>query len=256
MTPLKRLVRLVALPVALLLLAGCELRADIAVTIDETGGGALAVTLDPDDALRRSARQADADPLAALIDAGRQLPGWQVREDDPGGGVTLATTFDDPDELERISTQFANAVAAPELRPLDPLRLVVGDDTMRLQGGAGLKVTPAVRDIGYSQSRAQAVIADSVRLRVTARMPGEVLQTDADQREGADTVSWLIPAGQRRQLQVVSTRPWTLERVARLLLTPVGALLVLLLAAVMVVVARQMRRRATRRTGLPGGPAS
>ncbi|CAN5888616.1 hypothetical protein BH23ACT10_BH23ACT10_04620 [soil metagenome] len=242
MTPPKRTV-LAALPLVVALLAGCELRADVDVTIDNTGGGRLAVTLTPDEALRRSTRQAGADPLAALADAGSQVPGWRVRSADGDGGVTLATTFDDPDELALVSAQFADAVAAPELRPLEPLEVVLGADTVELRGGAGLDVTPAVRDIGYSPARARAVIADSVRLRITARMPGAVLETNAGERRDERTVSWLIPAGQQRRLEVVATRPWTAERVARLLITPEGVL-ALLIGTTMVLAWRRTRRHA------------
>ncbi|MBW3606152.1 MAG: hypothetical protein KY460_14875 [Actinobacteria bacterium] len=241
MGPHKRRALLIALPVVLLL-SGCELRADVDIALDAAGGGTLAVTLAPDDALRRTVRQAGADPLSGLVTAGAQLPGWRVRRSDgPDGAVTLATTFDDAAELERVSTQFADAVAAPELRPLDPLRVVVTDDTVALHGGAGLQVTPAVRDIGYSPARARELIADSVQLRVTARMPGEVLETDADRRNGDRVVSWVIPAGDHRELEVLAARPWTLVRVLRLLVTPTGAAALVIGLALVIV-----WRRATR----------
>lgn len=219
----KRCALLIALPVVLLL-SGCELRADVDIALDDVGGGTFAVTLAPDDALRRTVRRAGADPLSGLVAAGAQLPGWRVRRSDgPNGAVTLATTFDDAAELERVSTQFADAVAAPELRPLDPLRVELTDDTVALHGGAGLQVTSAVRDIGYSPARARELIADSVRLRVTARMPGDVLDTNADRRTGDRIVSWVIPAGDHRELEVLAVRPWSLPRVLRLLVTPAGA---------------------------------
>lgn len=228
MTAHRRRRLVAALPLVVVLLTGCELRADVDVAVDDSGGGTLAVTLQADEALRRSARATGADPLAALTAAGRQAPGWRVRGPDAEGVVTLATTFDDPEELERISTQFARAVATPELQPLGPMQLVMGDDTVTLRGSAGLAVTDAVRDIGYSPARARAVVADSVRLEIGAQMPGEVLQTNAAQRQDARSVRWVIPAGGQRQLQVVSARPWTVARVARLLITPAGLLVLVI----------------------------
>ncbi len=228
-------------------LSGCQLRADVTVDVNDGGGGTLAVTLAADDSLRRAAGAAGADPLQTLADAGRRLPGWRVRRPEGAtGAVTLETSFDDPAELERTSTQLAAAIAAPELRPLEPLQLTLTDDTVALRGGAGLQVTSAVREIGYSRARAREAIADSVRLRITARMPGEVLETNADERGDDRTVTWTIPAGEQRQLRVLAARPWTIGRVVRLLITPTGLAAVLLGAVVIVAWWRATRDRPTR----------
>lgn len=229
MTPRKRrLLLLPALTLVVLALAGCRLRADIGVDVDADGGGTLTVSLTADDELRRAARQAGGDPLRALADETRSLRGWGVTTSDDGRTVTLRTAFADPDELERASGQFAAALAAPELRPLGPLRVVVTDDTVELRGSAGLRPTRAVRELGVRPRRARAVLRDAVRVRVAARMPGPVLETDADHRPDADTAAWTIAAGQQRRLTVVARRPWTLARLVALAVTPwtMAALLV------------------------------
>lgn len=216
---------LAALPICVLV-SGCELRTQVGIVVDGDGGGALAYTLAADDVLRRAARRAGADPLAALAEAGEGLRGWRVerRTDGPLQGVTLATTFDDPDELAQVSGEFAEALAAPELQPLGALRLVVDDTTVDLRGSADLALdVSAVRELGLRPARARAVLAESVTLRVEARMPGEVLDTNADTRSER-TVAWTIAPGQQRALRVVARRPWTVARVVRLLITGEGML--------------------------------
>lgn len=224
MTPWKRWAVLAALP-ACLLVSGCELRTDVGIVVDGDGGGALAYTLAADAELRAAARRAGADPLAALAEAGADLRGWHVarRTDGALQGVTLSTTFDDPAELARVSGQFAEALSAPELRPFGPLRLEVDDSTVDLRGSAALALDDdAVRELGVRPTRAREVLDDSVVLRVEARMPGEVLRTNADARGDDGRVAWTIAPGQRRTLRVVARRPWTLARLRGLLITIEG----------------------------------
>jgi Protein of unknown function (DUF3153) len=222
----KRWTVLAALPICVLL-SGCELRTQVGIVVDGDGAGALSYTLTADDELRRAARRAGADPLAALAGAGEGLPGWQVERRTDGAlqGVTLTTAFDDPEELERVSREFTDALAAPELRPLGPLRLVMDDSTVDLRGSAALVLdAAAVRELGLRPARAREVVDDSVALRVEARMPGEVLETNADTQGADHTVAWMIAPGQRRTLRVVAQRPWTLARLSRVLITAEGML--------------------------------
>lgn len=228
MTPRERCVLPLATLVALVLLTGCRLDGDVEVLLEEDGAGTLAVTLAADEELRDRAASAGADPLATLRRSGAELPGWRIatRDDDAdaGGSVTLETTFADPDELARVSGDFAEAVAGPELRLLGPLRVEVTDDTVALRGTAGLDPTAQVADLGLAPARAERVLADAVGYTVSVGLPGEVLETDADERTSDTSVRWTIAAGQQRDLYVRARRPWTLQRVAALLVTPAGML--------------------------------
>lgn len=213
------------LPLALLaiglVLTGCRLDGDVAVVLDADGAGTLAVTLAADRELRDRAATAGADPLATLRSTAAQLPGWRVAGPATGAGsVTLETTFRDPDELARVSAEFADAVAGPELRPLGPLRVDLTDDTVELRGTAGLVPTAQVGELGLPPARVDRVLAESVGYAITVELPGAVLETDADERTGPTAVRWTIAAGQQRHLYVSARRPWTLERIVGLLVTP------------------------------------
>jgi hypothetical protein len=225
----------------LLLLTGCRLDAQVDVAVDADGGGTLAVVLAADEQLRVAAADAGADPLAALEQAGRRLEGWQItRSGGTDGAVTLSTRFDDAGGLERISTDLAAGLAAPEVAPLGPMRLTVTDDTIALDGTAGLRVSAAVAELGLTPTRARARLADGLRYRVTARMPGTVLRTNADEQPDDQTVVWTIVAGERRSLEVIAERPWTLERLTAYLIES-QSLTVLLGGAMLALAARRQR---------------
>lgn len=249
MTSRTRRALLVALPLIAVTLAGCELRADVGIDVTGAGGGTLAVTLAADQELQQAARRAGADPLSTLAEAGRQLDGWQVDRDEgtPGAPVTLSADFADPGELASLSRALADAVAAPELRPLEAWSLELDDRTVELTGGASLAVTSKVTALGVRPARATRILADSAQLRVIARMPGGVLETNGEVGPDATVVTWTVPAGERRSLSVVARRPDRLARLVRRLATPLGAVVMLALAVVATAFVIVRRRRAAAR---------
>ncbi|HSK95553.1 MAG TPA: hypothetical protein VK891_02965 [Euzebyales bacterium] len=224
---------------SMLLLTGCRLDAQVEVAVDGDGGGTLAVHLTADEQLRAAAADAGADPLETLEQAAHGLEGWQVtRSEDGGGTLTLSTSFDDATELERLSAEFADGLAAPEVSPLGPMRLTVTDDVVELDGTAGLRLSAAVAELGLTPARARARLADGLRYRVTARMPGAVLRTNADDRPDDRTAVWTIVPGERRALKVTAERPWTLARLTAYLVES-QSLTVLLAGAMLAVAARR-----------------
>jgi hypothetical protein len=229
---------------ATLVLAGCRLDGQVEVAVDGNGGGTLGVTLLVDDELRRAAAAAGSDPLDVLEQAGRQLRGWEVTR--PEGAehdrsVTLSSRFSDPEELERITTEFAEGVAGPELTPLGPMQVDVTEDTVALTGTADLRVSTAVRELGLTRRQARSRLTNGLRFRVTARMPGAVLQTNADGQPDDATVVWDIVPGERRSLQVSATRPWTLARIATLLVN--SYVPAVTLVGIMLIGAARLERR-------------
>ena len=208
-----------ALVCAAALLCGCQLDGEIDVTVDGDGGGTMAFTVAADEELLRAAGDAGVDPLAHVEQAGAGLEGWDVARRDAGGGaaITLSTSFSDGRQLERITGDFARALAGPELAPLGPMRVAVTDDTVTLDGTAGLAVTSQVRELGLTRRQAHEQLAESVDVRVSARMPGQILRTNADERPDDTTAVWHIEAGERRTLEVTAHRPWSLARVLSLI---------------------------------------
>jgi hypothetical protein len=234
---------------AAVLLSGCRLDGDVDVVVDGTGGGTVEFTVAADEELLRAAAAADVDPLAQLEQAGAALDGWDTarRNSDGGAAITLSTRFSDGTELQRVTTEFSRALAGPELAPLGPLRLAVTDDTVALDGTAGLEVTAQVSELGLTPDQAHEALAEAVDLRVVARMPGAILRSNADEQPDDTTVVWTVAAGERRTLEVASERPWSLARLVLVLGGPYGAAAVLAgaLGIAGVVGYRWRRRRAT-----------
>ncbi|HSK95677.1 MAG TPA: hypothetical protein VK891_03590 [Euzebyales bacterium] len=243
---------------AAVLLAGCRFEGAVDVAVEADGSGTLAYVVTADRALLATAADAGVDPLARLEQTAAQFDDWEVSRSataDGGATVTLSTAFADAAELERISGDVAGALEAPELAPLGPLRLTVADDTMTLDGGAGLAVTRQVRELGLTRSQAHARLAEAAGLRVEARMPGRILETNADARPDDTTAVWNIVAGERRVLQVDAERPWSLQRVLALVGGPYagGAIVFGLLVALVGLIAWRRRRR---RVAAPDQPAA
>jgi hypothetical protein len=235
--------RLIGCVLFAMVLAGCRLDGQVDLAVNGDGGGTLAITLLIDEELRRAAAAAGADPLTALEQAGRELRGWRVTRPDGAAlerMVNLSTRFRDPEHLEQLTTQFAEGLAGPELAPLGPMHVDVTDDTVALTGTADLRVSRAVRELGLTRRQARNRLAEGVRFRVTARMPGTVLQTNADSRPDDTTVVWDIAPGERQALRVSATRPWTLARIAHHLFNPYAPAVVLV-GIMLIVAARQQR---------------
>jgi len=207
---LMRAVVLAALAVAA---AGCEVGLDVALDVGGDGSGRLGVTVGADaDALARAAA-AGADPLADFAASVRALedPTWEVAETagpDGSRAVEAAVAFDDPAALRRLSGQLADAVDAPEGRLLEPLAVVVAEETVRVEGAAGLVPGPAVADLGLTPESATALLADSFAYTVRVRLPDpeRVLSANATRTDGGDLV-WEVPPGAQVTIAAEGVRP-------------------------------------------------
>lgn len=208
---LKRLLRLLAVALAVLVLSGCRVAVDVAVDVAPDGSGVLAVTATADAAARADVGLAD--PLDGVAAAGQALvaEGWRSMDTtspDGARAVALEVDFADPAGLERLTTQLADALAATEARPLEPLQLTVTDDRLRLEGSAAIEPTAAVADAGYSPEQVVGLLEerDALGYTVRATFPGEVVSADGARVEER-TVVWEVAPGERVDLVAEAVRP-------------------------------------------------
>jgi hypothetical protein len=199
------------LPAVMVLAGGCRLSVGVDVALGRDGGGELAVHLTADDALLSRAGGEGGRILDDFERAGRRLrdAGWSTATATTGDGgrsVTLRTRFDEPAELEALTGRLAAALEAPELRPLEPLRLELANGRLRLDGRAGLTVSEAVAEHGLTVREAVRLLGESVDYRVTVTLPGEVLDTNAPQRDGR-TLTWPVAPGREVAIRAVGERP-------------------------------------------------
>lgn len=223
---------------ALPLLAGCQLRADIELAVDGDGGGTLAVALELDEELEQEARAAGADVIEQVERAADDLEGWEVET--AQNRVRLSTEFDDPRELRQVSGAFADALAAPELEPLEPFAVTVTEERVSVTGTAALRPTDEVARAGLDPAEATSLLEENVAYQIAVDLPGEILSHNADRREDERLV-WQVPAGERVEIAAEAERPQT---------PPVALLAGIAAAAALVgglLIALAWRRRRRRR---------
>jgi hypothetical protein len=200
-----------------LLATGCEAQLRIAVDVRRDGAGTLAVTLGADAELLEQTRAAGVDPLDALAGVGAELAaeGWQVSEATDAVGartVTLRASFGSPAAFDALAGQLAGALAAPEVTPLEGLRLELTEDTVVVSGSAGLVPTSEVAALGVQPEQAVAILeeTDALGYEITVTMPGSALVTTAPGQEDApagEPLVWRIAPGEQVEILAVSERP-------------------------------------------------
>lgn len=219
------------LVVALVLVAGCELTADLAVDVDRDGAGTVGLALMLDDELAARAAEADLDVFAPIVDAAADDDAWLVEVD--GDALTLTASFADPGELAALTGALARDLAAPELTPLGPVTVELADDRLTVAGAAGLELTEAVTDLGFDEQQAQEQLAEAVDYQVTVTVPGEVLEVAPDGAVDERSVTWSVPSGQEIDFRVVARRPpavaWWVWAVVGAAIVAIGAGAVVLL---------------------------
>jgi hypothetical protein len=213
LTAVPAMLRVLIVALLAAVLSGCQLRIGVDVAVERRGSGVLAVTVGADQELLARAEAAGADPLGMLAERGRSLAreGWQVteeRRDDLGRTVRLTAEFAGPEEYEALTTDLAEALAAPEIRMLEPFTLELTDDRIVLRGGAGLQPTGVAVDPGVAPEHVLRLLdaEDALVYDVRVRLPGEVLEHNATRRQ-EDVLVWDVPPGQRVDVLAVGTRP-------------------------------------------------
>jgi hypothetical protein len=244
--------RVLALTVLAAVLSGCQLRVGVDVTVERRGSGVLTVTVGADQELLARAEAAGADPLGMLAERGRSRArqGWQVteeRRDDLGRTVRLTADFAGPEEFEVLTRDLAEALAAPEIRMLEPFTLELTDERVVLRGGAGLQPTGVAAEPGVAPQDVLRLLdaEDSLVYDVRVRLPGEVLEHNANRRQ-EDVLVWDVRPGEQVEVVAVGTRPSPLVPVVAVgLLAGVSAGL-----AVVFLRRRRLGRRAPDRTAV------
>lgn len=250
---------------AVLLLGGCEADLVLDLDVDADGSGRVEVRLETDEsavaavdeAVADAAAAADVavgDPLDAFAATARDLDEWKATDaptDDGGRIVAAGTDVDGPTELESVTSELAAALDGPEGRLLGPMTVAVddGDDTVRLEGELAAEVDPAAA-LGWAEPpddlRVDGEPVDGLAagddaplgVRVTATLPGPVVDANADEVDG-QTLTWRGEPGEVREIHAVAERPAVSERAWMV----GGAVAAAVLAAAVVLVALLLRRR-------------
>lgn len=231
---------ILAVPVigAAMLLTACEAAVVLALDVDADGSGRVEVRLEADssavaaldEAVAEAAATSDVavgDPVDAFAATARELEDWEVTDtatDDGGRLVAAATHVDGPAELESVTSELAAALDVREGRLLGPVTVAVDEaaDTVRLDGELAADVDPAavlgwaeppddLRVDGEPVERLASGDDAPLDVRVTATLPGPVVEADADDIDG-QTLTWRGQPGEVREIHAVAERPAVSDR--------------------------------------------
>ena len=240
--------RLLPLLVALLAWAGTACQVTVAAGVDVARNGTGRVTAGV--GLDAEALDEVGDPATALrLDDVRQA-GWQVdaprREDDGLTWVRASKPFSDPDQVPAILAEV-NGPDGPfrdfrvvRTKSLTRARTTFTGTVDLSRGLAGLSDpeleaamgdVPLALDVDGLRGRFGDKLGDTVKVRVTAGLPGEV-DTNAPARDG-DRALWAPELGQIVELEASS------EALKINPVIPIGAAGVVLMVVGLVVIARR-----------------
>jgi hypothetical protein len=238
---------LAGLVLAALLLTGCRIDVGTDVAFDRTGGGEVAVSVRIDGATLRQLDAAGVDPQLDVAVVLGPDPAWRSqRVIDADGGLVLTyrRPFTDGAGATALLRELSEDVAAqdPALR-LDVTVITTPTGGVRM-AGSGTLAPPATlgvsvddEPVGPVGEELAALTAQSVRAQLVVRVPGRIVEHDADAVDGS-TLRWSIPVGDQRTIVLVSEGlPWWRR------MPGWGFAAMLPLAAVVVLGARRLRSR-------------
>lgn len=252
----RRFARVGLAALVLLALAGCEVRTELNVTVEEDGSGQLelAVALD-DDALSRRPGVLDDLDLSDLTDTGWEVTG-PAEESDGDTWIRARHAFATPGELGVLIED----VAGPD-GPFRDFRLTREDEfaesryrfdgTVDFTAGAGafaadpeLAEALEAEPIELIEQRLGAAIDEMVEVQVAVRLPGSVDSNALTQ--ASNGAVWRPSIVEREVVDLRATG--TVSRSERLVWVGVGAVAAFALVLYLLIRAASWRRARRRET--------
>ncbi len=236
--------RRLALVIAVLAVAGCQVRTEVGLQVHEDGSGVVTVAVGLDaDAVERVGRLEDEVRLDDLVATGWEITG-PTEEADGFTWYRASKPFSTPEDAARVLTEVSGANGPFQrfavTRERSFARTTYGfEGSVDLSGGleqfgddalaVSLDGEPLGEDIAAIEERIGAAIDEAFRIRIAVRLPGDVTSTNAPTR-AANGAVWqprLSEPGvieMRAESEVVRTRSIVLVAVA--VAAGVGALAV------------------------------
>ncbi len=242
-----------------LALAGCRIGVgtDVAFGVDGTGEVAVAIRIDG-----ASLRQLDVAGVDPALDIDLALgagSAWRAeRAVDADGGLVLTyrQRFVDGAAATALLRELSDGIAAqdPAIR-LDVTVVTTPRGAVRM-AGTGAIAPPGTlgvaidgQPVGPSGAELAALTASAVRGELVVRVPGRIVEHDADQVDGG-TLRWALPVGDPRAILLVAEAPPLWRAVPMW-----GVALALLGIVVLLIVRRSTASRRLRDDGKEVSPA-
>lgn len=196
---------------AAVVLAGCNLAVGVDVAVNADGSGELELAFRLDEQLAASLEADGFDPAFGFDQLENAAPEWRV-EVDRGDGVEVRVRapFADQAELDQRVTALNDQVDIVEDGAiLGALRVDVADDGLVTVAGEATLVLPATTGatgdgVVFDGDDLRALLAEQgeqvLRAEVRVRMPGPVLDSNADTVEGS-TATWTLEIDETTSLE-------------------------------------------------------
>jgi len=242
-----------------LVVAGCQVRSELNLTVDEDGSGTveLAVALD-EDAMSRRPDVLDELDLSDLTDTGWEITGPE-EEADGWTWLRARHDFGTPDELGVLVAEVAGErgpLRDFELRREDAFAETRYDfsGTVDFTAGAGaLADDPELAEaleaepVELLEQRLGAALDEMIQVQVAVRLPGSV-ESNAPTQASNGAV-WQPSVAERESVELAATG--TLSRTQRLVW--VGVAIAAGFALLLYLLVRVALWRRRRRSGAPAG---
>ncbi len=229
------------------LATGCRIDVGTEVSFGRSGAGEVAVSARIDGATLRDLDLAGVDPGIDVALGLGEGTAWRSRRDvDADGGpvLTYRRSFaDGPEATELLRELWEDVDAQDPAVRLDVVVVTTPSGAVTLTGSGAL-VAPATLGVridglpvGPVGEELAALVADTVRAQLVVRVPGRVVEHDADVVADG-TLRWALPVGEPRPITLVAEELPLWRRV------PTAAALA---AAVLLVAGAGLALRARRR---------
>lgn len=193
------------------LLAGCNLAVGVDVTVNADGSGRLELAFRLDEELAASLEADGFDPSFGFDRLDEAASGWAV-DVDRGDGleVRVRAAFDDQVELdERVRALNDQVEVIEDGAILDSLQVDVAEDGLVSVAGEATLVLPATTGatgdgVVFDGDDLRALLdeqgEDIFRAEIRVRMPGPVLDSNADVVDGR-TATWVLAVDETTSLE-------------------------------------------------------
>lgn len=195
-----RLVLLVALTA--LLLSACEMQASFRLELEEDGSGKALVVVGLDEEFQSLIEASGEDPEEAFFQEGSpfdEIPGGETRTYTEGDFTfyEAGAPFSDLNAYRALIANDAD-------NPLSELSIEVTEDRAAVEGTVPLDDLTAGAEVDDFEGFSPEALGEFFQLHIQIKMPGKVLEHNAERVLGDGTLEWDIPLVGASDLEILA----------------------------------------------------
>lgn len=176
---------------ASMLVAGCELQANVILDLEADGSGTVGVQLALDEEFKELIDASGEDPTEALLDDGglfAAIPGSSTRTYTEGDFTFYEATA----AFDNVNT-FGALVPDDAGNPLSELEIRVDDEVALVRGTLDLEQVTDDADLEDLGGINPSALSEFFGFHIQIKLPGDVKSHNADRELSDGTLEWDIP---------------------------------------------------------------